>query len=196
MIKKYLIFLALMVMLQGCAPSQSAIQTAIAQTQNAQSIGETLQTPLLTPIESLTPQIGSIIVRPEDGMTMVYVPEGDFLMGSDNGQLDEQPVHTENLKAYWIDRTEVTNSMYGMCVNAGKCKPPVQSSSVTRTNYYGDVLYDNFPVVFVDWNMASDYCSWVGARLPSEAEWEKASRGTDGRTYPWGEQEPSCSLAN
>jgi formylglycine-generating enzyme required for sulfatase activity len=153
-----------------------------------------------TPTLTFTPTSGidSHPTRPADQMEIVYVSEGEFLMGSlgGTGEADEKPQHTVYLDAYWIDRTEVTNRMYALCVADGACQPPANDSSYTRSNYYGNAEYENYPVIYVDWNDASAYCEWAGARLPTEAEWEKAARGTDGRTYPWGESTPTCSLAN
>jgi formylglycine-generating enzyme required for sulfatase activity len=133
-----------------------------------------------TPTNTPTPSIGSTQTSKTDGMVQMYVPAGAFTMGdgSDN--------HTVTLNAFWIDKTEVTNAMYALCVKAGKCTPPKETKSYTRGNYYGNSLYDNYPVIYVSWNDAVKYCSWVGRRLPTEAEWEKAARGTDGRIYPWG----------
>jgi formylglycine-generating enzyme required for sulfatase activity len=125
---------------------------------------------------------------------MVWVPAGEFTMGS-NEYSDAQPVHTVYLDDYWIDQTEVTNVQYTACVDAGACDPPRSSSSSTRASYYGDSEYDDYPVVWVSWYDADTFCTWRDARLPTEAEWEKAARGTDGRTYPWGEG-ISCSQAN
>ncbi|MBN2386387.1 MAG: SUMF1/EgtB/PvdO family nonheme iron enzyme [Anaerolineales bacterium] len=142
-----------------------------------------------------TPGIGSSRVRPADGMEMVYVPAGEFTMGSDR-YFDEQPVHTVYLDATWIDRTEVTNGMYALCVAEGACTPPSWSSSHTRSSYYGNPAYADYPVIYVTWNDADTYCAWAGGRLPSEAEWEKAARGTDARIYPWGEPFPTAGLAN
>jgi formylglycine-generating enzyme required for sulfatase activity len=142
-----------------------------------------------------TPQIGSELVSPSDGMNLVYVPEGEFSMGIENGLLGVTPQNVY-LAAFWIDKTEVTNGMYAICVNAGTCQPPSDLSSSTRSSYFGNPQYTDYPVINVSWNDAQSYCAWAGRRLPTEAEWEKAARGPDGRMYPWGNNEPTCSLAN
>jgi formylglycine-generating enzyme required for sulfatase activity len=133
------------------------------------------------------------------GVEMVLVPAGDFTMGSNNGDTDENPSHPVSLDAYYIDKFEVTNAQYKACVDAGNCVPPVHSyffpESPNRT-YFGSSQYDNYPVVYVDWNMAEAYCEWRGADLPTEAQWEKAARGdTDARVYPWG-KDLDCQKAN
>jgi len=130
------------------------------------------------------PQLNSLVMT-----DMVTIPAGVFTMGSDNDKSEEneKPVHQVTLKAYQLDRYEVTNYQYGLCVVAGKCEPPRNSSSYQRTFYYGNAAYNNYPVINIDWMQAKSYCEWRGTRLPTEAEWEKAARGTDGRTYPWGE---------
>ena len=153
------------------------------------------KTPVPTATFTPTPGIGSTWARPADGMLMMFVPAGEFTMGSENGSTDESPIHTVTLDAYWIDQTEVTNQMYALCAQAGTCQPPEGTRSYTHSSYYGNPEYDNFPVIYVDWDMAKTYCEWAGARLPTEAEWEKAARGTDGRTYPWGEG-LDCNKAN
>jgi formylglycine-generating enzyme required for sulfatase activity len=123
--------------------------------------------------------IGSTMIG-KDNATLVYVPEGEFTMGSDVDSY-EQPIHKVTLDAFWIDQTEVTNANYAKCVDAGNCGSPSYGDHFNNSNY------ENHPVVFVNWYQANAYCSWAGRRLPTEAEWEKAARGTDGRTYPWGE---------
>jgi eukaryotic-like serine/threonine-protein kinase len=136
-------------------------------------------------------------------MEMVYVPAGYFAMGSDDGYSDEKPVHSVYLDTYWIDKFEVTNSQYAQCVADGACSRSSYKSSATRDSYYGNPDYDRYPVINVDWFQAVAYCRWAGGRLPTEAEWEKAARGTVSntypfrtRTYPWGDTTPTCSLVN
>jgi formylglycine-generating enzyme required for sulfatase activity len=86
-----------------------------------------------------------------------------------------------------MDQTEVTNAMYALCVEAGSCTSPKDMGSYSRADYYGLPKYANYPIIFVDWDMANTYCEWAGARLPSEAEWEKAARGENALLYPWGD---------
>ncbi len=128
-------------------------------------------------------------------VTMRYIPGGEFSMGSDNGEADSRPAHKVTVAPFYIDKFEVTNEMYDACVFARECRRPLQSGSATRSSYFGNPVFANYPVIYVDWKMANTYCAWRGARLPTEAEWEIAARGADGRSYPWGE-EVDCSLAN
>jgi formylglycine-generating enzyme required for sulfatase activity len=128
-----------------------------------------------------------------DGMMQVYVPEGEFIMG-DNGNpnLKEYPEHPVHLKAFWMDKFEVSNAMYETCVRSGECFEPVP-----RLNpYYGKWVYRNQPVVYVNWYAAEMYCKWTGRRLPTEAEWEKSARGTDARYFTWGNSRANPRLAN
>ena len=94
-------------------------------------------------------------------------------------EADEQPEHTVTVAGFWIGQTEVTNAQYAHCVDAGGCTPP-------RNSDWNDPARARFPVTHLDWGQASTYAQWVGGHLPTEAQWEKAARGTDGRTFPWG----------
>jgi formylglycine-generating enzyme required for sulfatase activity len=163
-----------------------------------------------TPTDTATPTlgIGSTRTIEIDQMVQVYVPAGEFLMGAAASDKDakqtiaggraypEIPQHTVYLDGYWIDKYEVTNSQYALCVAAGACKAPWVNSSYTYDKYYGNPEFNNYPVIWVNWFKARDYCTWAGRRLPSEAEWEKAARGTDGRMYPWGNEPVDGTRAN
>jgi formylglycine-generating enzyme required for sulfatase activity len=127
------------------------------------------------------------------GIPMRLVPAGEFTMGSEIKY--EDPIHIVYLDAFYIDKYEVTNALYAACVAANVCDPPKLTESYSHVSYYGNPDFNNYPVIFVDWNMAKTYCEWRGAQLPTEAQWEKAARGTDGRTYSWGEG-IDCDRAN
>jgi formylglycine-generating enzyme required for sulfatase activity len=147
-------------------------------------------TPTKTTIPTPTLGIGSTMTG-EKGETLVYVPAGEFTMGSENGNDDEKPVHTVYLDAFWIDQTEVTNKQYQACVDAGTCEPPSSSSSYSHPSYYGNSEFDSYPVLNVNWDKANRYCEvWAGGDLPTEAQWEKAASWDEDnqtkRVYPWG----------
>ncbi len=133
---------------------------------------------------------------------MLLVPAGNYQMGCDYVHdakcADwESPRHTVYLDAYYIDMYEVTNARYKACVDAGACAAPDPTSSRTRPNYYGNPAYSDYPVLGRSWDQATTFCAWEGKRLPTEAEWEKAARGSsDTRLYPWGDEMPTCQLAN
>jgi formylglycine-generating enzyme required for sulfatase activity len=142
-------------------------------------------------------------IREMDEAIEVVIPAGEFFFGCDpqhNGGFeclpDELPLQTLYLETFAIDKYEVTNAQYARCVAAGACKQPVYTYSATREFYYDNPAYANYPVSGVSWNEAYAYCTWVGGRLPSEAEWEKAARGETMRAYPWGDEEPNCNVAN
>ena len=132
-------------------------------------------------------------VSSTDGMRQMFVPAGEFLMGVQKESFIA-PAHKVYLDAFWIDMTEISNEMYALCVEAGICKPP--ALSYLSDSHYGDEAFRKHPVVYVTWLQARDYCEWAGRRLPTEAEWEKAARGTDNRPYPWGKDHPDPGLVN
>ena len=151
------------------------------------------------PSPTATLGVGSTMISTKDGMTLLYVPAGEFTMGNNSNisvkYADERPMHKVNVASFWIDQTEVTNEMWALCVQANVCEPP-DRYSMTRENYYGATEFADYPVIVsYDWDKAKTYCEWAGRRLPTEAEWEKAARGTDGSTYPWGEG-VDCNKAN
>ncbi len=122
---------------------------------------------------------------------MVLVPAGEFTMGAsaDNGGLpDEQPLRLVYLGAFWIDRHEVTNAVYQQFVQATGYQAPANAAAALNLWENNSPLpgIEQHPVVNVSWLDAIAFCRWANKRLPTEAEWEKAARGTDGRTYPWG----------
>ena len=133
-----------------------------------------------------------------DGMTEVYIPAGTFTQGGldPNATTDEKPAHKVTMPAFWIDKFDVTNAMYLQCVNAGACNPPQNFSSKTVTSYFNNPDYNDYPVVQVTWGDAAAYCKWAGRRLPTEADWEYAARGTTINTYPWGDDAPDNTRAN
>jgi len=104
----------------------------------------------------------------------------------------ERPQHIVYVSDFWIEQTEVSNASYAECVAAGGCTLPLGTEVETLTDYY----FSQFPVVNVTYTQAQAYCAWAGGRLPTEAEWEKAARGPEGRLYPWGNTPPDPSLAN
>jgi eukaryotic-like serine/threonine-protein kinase len=136
----------------------------------------------------------------DKGVEMALLPAGEFLMGANDSDpdanTDEKPQHQVTLDAYYIDVYEVTNASYALCVQDGACTEPYYKASYMRSEYYGNPQYDNYPVIWVDWNQAEAFCEWRGGVLPTEAQWEKAARGPDGRLYPWGDEVPDCTRAN
>lgn len=138
----------------------------------------------VTPVDEKTSRM--------DGMLQVYVPAGEFLMGrGDEGSGVDSPQHAVHLDAFWIDKYEVSNAMYRTCMRADGCMGLVSDNII-----YDKWVYRDHPVTYITWEQAQVYCQWAGRRLPTEAEWEKAARGTDGRMYPWGNEPPNPRLAN
>lgn len=122
----------------------------------------------------------------KDGAPMVLVPAGEFTMGSDKGDEDEFPVHRVHLHAFYIDKFEVTNGRFANFVDTIQSEPPWGFEDKDTP-----VTHADRPVRWVKWMDAMAYCLWAGKRLPTEAEWEKAARGADGRIYPWGNDPPT-----
>jgi formylglycine-generating enzyme required for sulfatase activity len=143
----------------------------------------------------------SAIYLSETPYQMAFVDGGFSTVGAQTHDIDAnpdaQPIHTVKLNPYYIDTLEVTNQQYADCVNAGACTAPTSVASETRDPYYGVEWFSRFPVVNVTWQDAADYCKYVGKRLPTEAEWEKAAMGAiDYRRYPWGNSEPKSYTIN
>lgn len=132
----------------------------------------------------------SNVIQGKDGAPMVLIPAGAFTMGSNDGLPAERPEHVVTLDAYVIDRYEVSLRLYRKFLQeAQRDAPPTWDDEAAET--VGDR-----PAIGVSWADASAYCAWAGKRLPTEAEWEKGARGTDGRRYPWGPMQPFVDIAN
>jgi eukaryotic-like serine/threonine-protein kinase len=210
----------LAVLLCACSvQNQSATQTPAPTSKNETSltlapsltpvpVSSPTASPSLTPTVAATPlpAIGSSRISPVDQMEQVFVPAGAFLMGSDDIEAKREieggraypeiHQHTVYLDEFWIDKYEVTNSQYAQCVAAGVCDLPLDRGSYTYRSYFDNPDFSDYPVVWVNWYQANDYCGWAGRRLPTEAEWEKAARGTDGQKYPWGNEPVTGERAN
>ncbi|MBW2703418.1 MAG: formylglycine-generating enzyme family protein [Deltaproteobacteria bacterium] len=133
---------------------------------------------------------------PKDTKDMLRIPGGVFFMGCNRDldlkcQGDERPGHRVMLKKFWMDRHEVTGADYKRCVAAGACSRPAEKENCNHQRSDAD----QHPVNCVSWHQADRYCRWAKKRLPTEAEWEKAARSDDGRSYPWGQKAPSCEQA-
>jgi len=132
----------------------------------------------------------------KDGSTVIKIPAGTFTMGSTENT-DEKPVHQVHLDEYYIDKYEVTNRQYKQFCDATGRSYPSDPGFSGMSGYFSN--YSDYPVVNVSWDDAAAYCTWAGKRLPTEAEWEKAARGTDSRKYPWGNSEltgRTCNFAD
>jgi eukaryotic-like serine/threonine-protein kinase len=179
----YYLLAVLLLLPVACVGAEQTLPTPTLPPPTQTRLPSKTPSPTETPLPSetsfptITPEgnIGSIWVRPVDGMVMIYVPKGVFTMGSSLGDPDEKPLHDVYMDAFWIDQTEVTNAMYALFAPSISGLDPAQN---------------------VSWEQATAYCAWAGSRLPTEAEWEKAARGTEESIYPWGNQTPANDLVN
>jgi sulfatase modifying factor 1 len=130
----------------------------------------------------------------KNGDPMVWIADGAFTMGSQDGLSKAMPTHQVYMSAYYIDMFEVTTTRYAKFLTAaGQDQPGLVPILWDRVSLPSD---GDRPVIGITWDAANAYCRWAGKRLPTEAEWEKAARGRDGRTYPWGNEMPTSKLAN
>lgn len=189
----------------------SSTNTPVLVTQPG-SISTSAETPT-PPASTPTLTSGSTRVSPIGDMTLIYVPAGQFTMGLTNDQFltlrslcnlivtcEELLLNSRNynveLSDFWIYQTEVSNGNYALCVNSRGCTEPQSQNtenSYTNSNYYANPNFSNYPVVWVSWTQAKEYCNWAGGDLPTSAQWEYAARGNDGRLFPWGDTFPDAS---
>ncbi len=178
------------------APTSQVLPTQVSTVQVLASLSIPSTPTLMEPTSTTASPVAAF-------GEMVFIPEGEFPMGCDpnhNGGYgcdpDELPAHPVFLDSFYIDKFEVTNAQYEQCVSDGACEEPKSTASHTRYAYFGNSEYADYPVIFVNWYDAQDYCTWAGKRLPTEAEWEKAAKGTSFKAYPWGDREITCDRAN
>lgn len=182
--------LTLTVILSSCGTPTPEIVTVVVTATNppVTEAPVTESVPPLAPVTLGGPQSGETI-KWIDGSALVYIPAGSFSMGYGG----DAPVHSVNLSGFWIQQTKVTNRMYDQCFKAGVCSSPTQELGGP---VFTNPEFASHPVVGVNWDQAQAYCTWIQGSLPTEAQWEKAARGANGNTYPWGNIEPTCDLLN
>lgn len=184
-------------LMQSIEATLSAIPTITPAGMESETTAATMQpTQLATPLPTQAAE-DETYISPIDGMRLIYIPAGEFFMGSNQYDRDletnEVPQHRVSLDAFWISQTQVTNAMFAQCVDTGAC---AYSAGHQINPRYLDPAYADHPIVYVTWQSAQDYCTWSGGRLPTEAEWEKAARGTEGQKYTWGNSTPTGEQVN
>jgi len=189
--------LLLLALIVSCSPSSPAtatplseptveFKTPLPEATEAQVVPTNTPVPpppTPTPLPTVEKATGPAVTD-----IMVEIPAGPFIMGNNNGRQDEAPAHEVDVLAFEIDKFEVTNADFARFVGATGYQTDAEKMGLSRTWRDAAEGKDNHPVVYVSWNDAVAYCKWVGKRLPTEAEWEKAARGTDERLYPWGNE--------
>ena len=224
--RAYLKILLLTFLIVACGPSVEETQLvmpSLTQTKTDEPLLTKEASPTQTkePTSTKTPKptntlkptsiaMGEIVIELSendvDGAEIVFVPAGEFLMGSEDlsAEADEAPEHTVYLDDFWIYKHEVTNAQFATYLNAASNQSEGEVTwlgvdvriSQSEERWVPDEGYEDHPVVDINWFGADTYCQWAGGRLPTEAEWEKAARGTDGRTYPWGNTPVTGELSN
>jgi formylglycine-generating enzyme required for sulfatase activity len=176
-------------------PSPTSVPPTAIPTSTIETILPTLPP---TAEASPTAEFMNERISSMDGMPQIHIPGGILHMGGMDVRRapNEIPDHDVKLDAFWMDQLEVTNAMYALCVNAGGCTPPQSFKSQRRPDYFNNPEFNDYPVIYVTWGQARTYCEWAQRRLPTEAEWERAGRGDDFRTFPWGEDKADGTLAN
>lgn len=179
---------------QPPTPLPAVQPVSATETSGAASQVEASPTSAEAAAATPTVGVGSLREASTDGMSVLFVPAGEFPMGAAGTDPEAGPAEVPQsrlmLAEFWIDRTEVSNQMYRRCVQDGACRPPTDPVA------YDDPMRTDHPVAWVSWSMASDYCTWAGRRLPTEAQWEKAAAGLEGTRYPWGQALPQGHLLN